>query len=124
VGHELVENREARPEPRPVQESPNIFMNAFTTFLVLLVLLAGVWLWSRKRTPAVRQGAFREYGSHSLGYGAQVRIVEISNEVWVLGVTANSVNLLHRYAKEEWTEQQPPQTGGENTFYNLFKGRQ
>src|SRR5690625_5423770 len=29
--------------------SPGVFLNAFTTFIILMAILAGVWLWIRKR---------------------------------------------------------------------------
>lgn len=122
-GKELPERRAAE------EEAPNIFFNAFTTFLVLITLLGLVWIWSRMRDSSSSsslksKGAFRELGAHSLGQGAKLKIVEINNEIWVMGVTESSVNLLHRYSREEWKEQltEDPPGVRETSFYKLFKG--
>jgi flagellar biogenesis protein FliO len=121
-------NRDVRQVPQTEARSTNIFMNAFTTFLVLIALLAGVWLWSRTRNKGTETtsqiGSFKEYGHHALGHGAQIKIVEINNEIWVLGITGGSVNLLHRYSREEWAEKLPERQEEENSFYNIFKSRQ
>jgi len=101
-------------------DSPDIFMNAFTTFLVLIVILGGIWLWSRNRTQSGDTPASREIDGHMLGQGAQLKIVEINDEVWVLGVTSDSVNLLHRYPKNEWTESLEEPEIDQNSFYKLF----
>lgn len=85
------------------KDDPGIFRNAFTTFMVMFIILGIVWLWSRKKstTPAGKQ-LVNDLGQHVMGQGSQLKIVELNNEVWVLGVTPSSVTLLHRYAKEEW----------------------
>ncbi len=121
-------NREVRQAPQTEARSTNIFMNAFTTFMVLIALLAGVWIWSRTRSKSTgsvsQNGSFIEHGQQALGLGAQIKIIEINNEIWVIGLTGSSVNLLHRYSRTEWNEQQPEVHEEENSFYNIFKGRQ
>jgi len=116
-----------RPQQRAESESPNIFFNAFTTFMVLIGLLAMVWLWSRSKEKSGttrRSGGLNDMGGQMLGQGAQMKIIEINNEVWVMGITQNSVNLLHRYTKDEWVEEvetaDEPSAG--KNFYQLFKG--
>lgn len=102
------------------EDSPDIFMNAFTTFLVLIVILGGVWFWSRNRTKSGDIQASREIDGHILGQGAQLKIVEINEEIWVLGVTSDTVNLLHRYPKDEWNESLEEPEMDQSSFYKLF----
>jgi flagellar biogenesis protein FliO len=86
-------------------ESENAFQNALPTFLVMMTMLGLVWLWSRKKGKASASGEkSRELGEHVLGQGAQLKFVEVNNEVWVIGLTAGSLNLLHRVPKSEWLE--------------------
>lgn len=81
-----------------------LFLSAFTTFLVLITLLGLVWAWSRKQRPGHSVGSrFRQLGSHSLGQGAQMKVLEVNDEVWVVGVSSSGpITLLHRYQREEW----------------------
>ncbi len=105
--------------------SGNIFMNALTTFLVLIALLGAAWLWSRTKPQTKDNKEFNELGSQLLGQNAQLKIMEINNEVWVIGVTANSVNLLHRYDKEEWTAKPAESSSSDKkSFYEILKGKQ
>lgn len=84
--------------------STDVFSNGLLTFFVLLVILGGIWLWLQQKESSVSRTKQRELGSQILGEGAQIKIIRINKEIWVLGVTSNSVNLLHRYSEEEWTE--------------------
>lgn len=105
--------------------SGSIFMNAITTFLVLIAILGVVWLWSRSKPQTKNQKEFQELGSQVLGQNAQLKILEINNEIWVIGVTANSVNLLHRYNKEEWISKPVDHSSTkESSFYQILKGKQ
>ncbi|TVQ66284.1 MAG: hypothetical protein EA360_06590 [Balneolaceae bacterium] len=120
---------ESRPSERPdlaeSEQKPNIFFNAVTTFFVLLSILAIVWVWIRKKGTVQstdKQGlVIRE---QSLGQGAMIRIIELNEEIWVLGVTASNVNLLHRYSREQWKERDRSSTServDENSFLDFFK---
>lgn len=85
-------------------EQPAVFQGAFTTFFVMVTILGGVWLWAsrKKKTSHLADQDVKEISQHVIGQGAQLRIVEINDEVWVLGVSPNGINLLHRYPKNEW----------------------
>ncbi|MDR8394243.1 flagellar biosynthetic protein FliO [Aliifodinibius sp. S!AR15-10] len=105
-------------------ESSGIFANALVTFLILLVILGIVWFWtSGKSQFGGSSQKNREIGSQRLGEGAQMKIIEINDEVWVLGVTAGSVDLLHRYPKSEWNEPRPESSTTENNFSKIFKSK-
>jgi len=106
------------------RESPDIFFNALTTFLILITILGIVWIWSRTKG-AQAQGKtemFNELGGQMIGQGAQLKVIEINNEIWVMGVSDGSVNLLHRYSKEDWVEKIEPNKPIESNFYKMFKG--
>ncbi len=106
--------------------SSNIFFNALTTFVVLLILLGGVWLWSRKKlgSSTTKGTYFRDIGEHAIGPGQQLKVIEINNEIWVLGVGADSVTLLHRYPKDQWKEEIPAGHDHESrSFYDMFSGK-
>lgn len=112
------------------QEQKSVFKNAFTTFSVLVVLLALVWLWvKRKSNPSTQSMNGRDLGEYVLGQGAQLKFVEINNEVWVMGLTAGSLNLLHRIPKDEWAENEgiketaelAKSSGDFKSLYKMFK---
>ncbi len=101
--------------------SGRFFMNALSTFVVMVVLLGGVWFWTRTRSASKGQsGLFREMGHHVIGPGQHIRIMEVNNEVWVLGVGSGGITLLHRCPVDEWK----PVAGGDKTanrrFYDFF----
>lgn len=106
------------------EESPDIFFNAFTTFLILITLLGLVWVWTRSKgnSPQQRSNMFNEVGGQMLGQGAQLKVIEINDEIWVMGVTEGSVSLLHRYAKEDWAGKIESGEPIESSFYKMFKG--
>ncbi len=109
------------------KEDETVFQNAFTTFLVMMGILGLVWFWSRKKSGSPRQKLDgRDLGEHILGQGAQLKFVEINNEVWVMGMTAGSLNLLHRIPKSEWNENEGPEEiaeikNGSADFKSLYK---
>lgn len=108
------------------RESSRIFLNALTTFAVMVVLLVAVWLWSRKKTGFRFSGKhFREIGQHTLAPGQQLKILEINEEVWVLGTGSGGITLLHRYPADQWKEPAPERTpgSGDSPFYKLFSGK-
>jgi len=105
------------------RSSPNIFMNAFTTFVVLVVILAIVLILMRNRQGQVSDKQLKEVGEHVLGQGAQIKIIEINKEIWVIGVTSSQVNLLHRYPKEGWKVKIDYPDETDKSFYNIFKSK-
>ncbi|WP_340103525.1 flagellar biosynthetic protein FliO [Rhodohalobacter sp. 8-1] len=106
------------------EESPDIFFNALTTFLILITLLGLVWIWTRSKgnSPQQRSNMFNEVGGQMLGQGAQLKVIEINDEIWVMSVTEGSVSLLHRYAKEDWKGKIEHGEPIESSFYKMFKG--
>ncbi len=113
-------------EPVHTAEEPSsrIFMNALTTFIILMIILAGVWYWSRKKQTVSPAGQlFKERGQQTVGPGHQIKILEINEEVWVMGISPDAITLLHRYPKEEWKEPEPPKAGEDRRFYDMFSGK-
>ena len=108
-------------------ESDSAFQNAFTTFLVMMGMLGLVWLWSRKKSGSTQlKQDGRDLGEHILGQGAQLKFVEINNEVWVLGMSAGGLNLLHRIPKTEWNQNEGMEEitevkNGSADFKSLYK---
>lgn len=106
------------------QRSSRMFLNAFTTFMVLMAILVIVWVWSRKKTaPTSGGGRFPEIGRHVVGPGQQIKILEINNEIWVIGVGTDAITLLHRYPKDQWNEPLPETPDGKQRFYDIFSGK-
>lgn len=102
--------------------SGDMFSGGLLTFGVLLVILMGVWYWLDRKEAGSARDVQREIGSHILGERAQLKILQINGEVWVLGVTAETVNLLHRYPKSEWTETNPDELKAEgDKFSKIFR---
>jgi flagellar biogenesis protein FliO len=98
-----------------------MFGNAFVTFLFLIVLLAGIWYWSDRNNGRLEPGMNRILGTQTLGEGVSLKIIKINQEVWVLGVTSQSVKLLHRYNENEWNEEMPVQNMKQENFMETFK---
>ena|SRR5690554_4450360 len=87
------------------REKPDMFQNAFITFIIMIGLLGGAWFWVKRKGFQPRQDTFnREIGEQILGPGAHLKFLHINDEVWVVGITNAAVNLLHKYSKEEWIE--------------------
>lgn len=108
------------------REAPNVFQNAFITFAFMIVVMGGVWFWVKNKggSPQKNDQSARDMGAYNLGPGVQLKFVEINQEVWVLGLSAGSVNLLHRIPKAEWNETNAPlNTEGVSTikFKSLYK---
>lgn len=108
------------------ENEPNIFMNAVTTFVVLISILGVVWFLTRKNVSgsSAQEPLFRELGEHPIGSGSQLKVVEVNGEIWVLGLATGCVNLLHRYQSDEWKErkiQAPEREGG--SFLDYFKSK-
>ncbi len=116
--------REQSGSPGGDRSSPNIFMNALTTFLVMGTILAVIWLWSRSRSgDKVPSNRFRDLGEHHLGHDKSLKVVEINNEIWVLGLSSGTVSLLHRYSADEWKDKIVGDDKEESNFYKLFSGK-
>jgi flagellar biogenesis protein FliO len=103
------------------KESPALFQNAFVTFMVMVVMLGGVWLWLKKRGDGnpVNQKKNRELDTHALGENSQLKFLEINEEIWIIGMSENGINLLHRYPKSEWKEglqDELPEAGNSSKF--------
>lgn len=115
-------------------ESPDIFQNALVTFGLMICILGIIWVWARSKDQDDTKlpESSREIGSHSLSLGAQLKFIEINQEVWVVGVTETSVDLLHRVDRSEWTEEEFPvpsspkesktvKNGSRGDFKSLYK---
>lgn len=129
-GATAVEADSAQPTPAEQKKlsrsGKGPFVPAFTTFLVLISLLGGVWYLVVHRSGS---SASPSRGSHirsiALSAGSELSIVRINGEVWVLGVSPQgSVQLLHRYPEEEWIEPGPDATLSENgpSFWSRLRG--
>ncbi|MCH8557592.1 MAG: flagellar biosynthetic protein FliO [Balneolia bacterium] len=103
--------------------SPNIFMNALSTFLLLVVVLIVVLILTKKWQAKDSGEELNKIGEHVIGQGAQLKILEMNEEIWVLGVTSSQVNLLHRYPKSEWKGTIKPVKKTDSNFYKLLKNK-
>lgn len=104
------------------REEPAMFQNAFITFLFMVTVLGGVWYWSKKKEgKAIAGPKSREIDSHVLSEKAQLKFVEVNDEVWVLGLGEHGINLLHRYPKGEWNENRLGTAEKLDTEQNVIK---
>ncbi len=103
-------NEESVTEPGETiaeQETSPIFQNALTTFIVMIGMLGLVWWLSRRKASArAPQSEVKEIDQFVLGQGAQLKFIEVNGEIWVLGVSPQVLNLLHRIPKEEWKKEE------------------
>lgn len=91
---------------QPIQESERTRMlpNAITTILILGGTILVFWFYFQKKSPpsSPSNPVFNVLSRQSLPGGQEIQVIEINDEYWVLGITHQQVNLLHRYKKEEW----------------------
>jgi len=104
-------------------DSPALFSNGLIIFFVLAVCLVVIWLWFERKGTNSPGGTGREIDSLPLAEGANMKIIMINEEVWVVGITSNSVNLLHRYPKEEWKEKMADEKSSPESFTTLFRDK-
>ncbi len=89
-------------------DSQGMFFNAVTTFLILGGIGLAFWWWYSRKLSGTQQGVGSSgpvanvIGSQQIGMGQEIKVIEINEEYWVLGISNQSVNLLHRYQKSEW----------------------
>jgi len=105
------------------KDSPALFSNGIIIFFVLAVSLVIIWFWFERKGANAPGGIQREVDSLPLGEGANMKIITINEEVWIIGTTSNSVNLLHRYPKEDWKEQLPDEEASPKSFAALFRDK-
>ncbi len=103
------------------------FQNALTTFFFMIVVLGGIWIWTkgRKHKSHHAHQHIKELTKYVIAQGAQIHILEINNEIWVIGTTTSNINVLHRYPKSEWHPSTVPSKDHEmiskNNFDSIFK---
>lgn len=119
----LNNGRASRVQETDQESSPGIFMNAFTTFIVLGIILILVLFFMKKGNGQIKNRQLNEIEGYVLGQGAQIKVIEMNEEIWVIGITSSQINLLHRYSKDQWKDKMetPSEHGNDNNFYNLFK---
>lgn len=103
--------------------SPALFSNGLIIFFVLAASLVVIWFWFERKGTNTPVGFRREIDSLPLGEGANMKIMMINEEVWVVGTTASSVNLLHRYPKEDWKEKMADEEDAPKSFTTLFRDK-
>ncbi len=104
--------------------SSRLFLNALTTFGVLMMILLVVWYWSRRQS-GHRSTAFlfKEIGQQTISPGHELKVMEVNEEIWLLGISSGSIRLLHRYPKEKWKEPEISENQQGQSFYNMFSGK-
>jgi flagellar biogenesis protein FliO len=90
------------------QNDPN--QNMWDNMLWVIIILGGglavLWWWNRGNTET-KELTFTVVGQFDLGPGQSLKIVDMGDEFWVLGVTSNSVNLLEKWTAEQWEQRKP-----------------
>src|SRR5690625_7626935 len=65
--------------------SPGVFLNAFTTLIILMAILAGVWLWIRQSPAVNSRSSYPEIRSQMLGQGARLQVLQMHDAIAVRG---------------------------------------
>lgn len=122
ISPESVSPAEVSPSEK---ESRSMMSRALPTFIIMMIVIAGIWIWAkRKEKTGKTSTGSRAIGNYELGQGSELRFIEINHEVWVLALTNGSVELLHRYPKSEWSDEQADTEISKadfRSFYNLLK---
>lgn len=75
--------------------------------VVVALLLGSLWLIKRVSGPRGAAGALKVLGAAPVGPRERVVLVELADQVLVLGVTPSSVNTLHTLPLEEFRKHSP-----------------
>jgi flagellar biogenesis protein FliO len=90
---------EAQPE-----KQTSLFQNALPVFVLLLIVLTGLWFWSKKNGVAVSpQG--KVLSELSIGPNQWIKAVHFGGEVHVLGLTVHSVTPIKSMSMVDWETQ-------------------
>jgi flagellar biogenesis protein FliO len=103
------------------EKEPDLFSNALPVFLVLVVFISALWLWSKKaKAPQQIQGSI--LAEQIIGPGQSIKAVKFAGEVYILGVTHQSITVLKTLSEIEWTSLPEMSTTSEpSAFSKLFK---
>lgn len=111
------------PESVSKRDDEGLLDNAIITFILLGGGLLVLWIWSRRQPESNVRTLFTEVGEQQLAPGQTLKVIEINDEYWVLGVTSDNINLLEKMPRENWDL--PPAhstaTGSPKSFSDLMK---
>lgn len=98
----------------------------FPGLLLLLVSITSIWWWIQKKTPSEKWGPtsknelFKIVARQDLEVGQKLILLEMNEQYWLLAVSANQTNLLHRCNKHEWKESYFDVEKAINSNYKTF----
>lgn len=103
------------------EKEPDLFANALPIFLVLVVSITGLWLWSKKnKAPQQVQGTV--LAEQFIGPGQTIKAVKFAGEIYILGVTPQTITLLKTIAEHEWSNlPELSKAVAPSAFSKLFK---
>lgn len=84
------------------------FMKTLPVFLVLILVIGGLWYWIKKggagttHSNISEKNVFNLLGSQKIMAGKRITVIKINNEFWVLSTGGEAMQLLHRYTEDEW----------------------
>lgn len=84
--------------------------------VVIVLLLGSLWLIKRLSGPRGGASGLKVLGAAPVGPRERVVLVELADQVLVLGVTQSSVNTLHTLPVETFRQHSPTQTTGTPDF--------
>ena len=124
VSLDSLRNALGRTAKQPSQrESDGLLDNAIPTFLILGGGLLVLWFWSRRQPGSNTKTLFTVKGEQQLAPGQTLKVIELNDEYWVLGVTSESINLLDKVPRDKWDlpEANSKAGGKPQNFSDLMK---
>lgn len=115
------------------QNSGSRLGDMLPVFLILMTAILMLWVWKKKDAAGTQKASFHNdlfqiVGRQEVSSGQELLVVKMNNEFWVLGSGMNGLQLLHRYAPENWDGPVPQNKGegkkSETFFSSILKARE
>lgn len=96
--------------------------NALPVFLILAVLIGGLWWWSSKNKPKANV-ITNVVAEQEIGPGQFIKVVSLGEDYLILGVTPQQINLLKTIPKAEWNLPLEPLKMESSSIFSQFMKR-
>ncbi len=101
------------------EKEPDLFSNALPVFIVLVVLITGLWLWTKKnKIPQQIEGSI--LAEQIIGPGQSIKAVKFAGEIYILGVTHQSITVLKTLAEQDWANLPERSKSSEPSAFSKF----
>lgn len=107
--------------PIAAEDEPNLFSNAFPVFVLLGGSLLVLWWWFGRKSPELQGGFAKTLAVQEVQPGYSIAVVEMLDELWIMGMAGNSMELLEKRPLEDKTRFINEGSGEPQSFSSVLK---